>query len=174
MRSVHVLVHACNTHRPCIYLIRSAEVLGLCVMRHSPEQHARKTNQADCVPAVGRSFCGAVLGLYSSHLKGFPQETHMAQRSCLQALREAMPPVARIESDADVLLRAVENLPQPLCKWPLPPLIVTEKGESLDLFAARSAPDFFTSLQVRRCCLLVLAADMLWEIPVAVCSLSVG
>lgn len=59
-----------------------------------------------------------------------------------------MPPVARIESDPDVLQRAVELLPSPLGDWPLPPCIVTEKGESLDLFAARSAPDFFTSLQV--------------------------
>ena len=60
-----------------------------------------------------------------------------------------MPPVALIQSDAQALQAAVEGLPEPLCRWQLPPLIVMEKGESLDEFAQRSAPDFFTSLQVR-------------------------
>ena len=70
----------------------------------------------------------------------------------MQALRAAMPPVMKIESDPDTLSGATRGLPEPLCEWPLPPLIVTEKGESLDEFAARSAPDFFTSLQVRCRC----------------------
>lgn len=73
----------------------------------------------------------------------------------MQALRVAMPPVSKIESDPDALLRPVEGLPEPLNQWPLPPMIVTEKGESLDSFAARSAPDFFTSLQV--CTILQMA-----------------
>ena len=72
--------------------------------------------------------------------------------AAVQALRAAMPPVMRIESDPHTLYGATRGLPEPLCQWPLPPLIVTEKGESLDEFAARSAPDFFTSLQVRCRC----------------------
>ena len=60
-----------------------------------------------------------------------------------------MPPVALIQSDEQPLQAAVEGLPNPLCRWRLPPCIVMEKGESLDEFAQRSAPDFFTSLQVR-------------------------
>lgn len=59
-----------------------------------------------------------------------------------------MPPVMRIEANPHTLAAATEDLPEPLCRWPLPPFIVTEKGESLEEFAARSAPDFFTSLQV--------------------------
>lgn len=60
-----------------------------------------------------------------------------------------MPPVALVEKDHEKLQAATQDLPEPLCRWPLPPVIVMEKGESLDEFIARSAPDFFTSLQVR-------------------------
>ena len=81
----------------------------------------------------------------------------------MQALRAAMPPVMRIESDPHTLSCATRGLPEPLNMWPLPPLIVTEKGESLDEFAARSAPDFFTSLQVRRY-LLVLTENMVYKL----------
>lgn len=66
----------------------------------------------------------------------------------LQDLRAAMPPVSLIQNDDAALAAAVEGLPEPLCQWPLPKAIVMEKGESLEEFSQRSAPDFFTSLQV--------------------------
>lgn len=59
-----------------------------------------------------------------------------------------MPPVALIQNDQEQLQGAIEGLPDPLCTFPLPQLMVMEKGESLDEFSQRSAPDFFTSLQV--------------------------
>lgn len=59
-----------------------------------------------------------------------------------------MPPVAMIQDDPDMLAGVTVGMPPPLNEWPLPPVIVTEKGESLDEFVARSAPDFFTALQV--------------------------
>ena len=59
-----------------------------------------------------------------------------------------MPPVCMIQDDPAVLAATTSEMPAPLCEWPLPPVIVTEKGESLDEFVARSAPDFFTALQV--------------------------
>ena len=66
----------------------------------------------------------------------------------MQDLRAAMPPVCMIQDDPAVLAATTSEMPAPLCEWPLPPVIVTEKGESLDEFVARSAPDFFTALQV--------------------------
>jgi hypothetical protein len=67
----------------------------------------------------------------------------------VQMLRACMPPVVLIEDDPAVLAQAVANAPASLCSTPLPPAIVTEKGESLADFMHRAAPDFFTSLQVR-------------------------
>ena len=106
---------------------------------------------------------GFVDSLYSSTFT--PEDGNNVKRNvgCVQALRAAMPPVMRIESDPHTLSCATRGLPEPLNTWPLPPLIVTEKGESLDEFAARSAPDFFTSLQVRRY-LLVLTENMVYKL----------
>ena len=59
-----------------------------------------------------------------------------------------MPPVALVQNDDAALAAEVQGLPEPLCQWPLPKAIVMEKGESLEEFSQRSAPDFFTSLQV--------------------------
>ena len=59
-----------------------------------------------------------------------------------------MPPVLLIQDDPAALAAATATMPSPLCDWPLPPVIITEKGESLDEFVARSTPDFFTALQV--------------------------
>lgn len=61
-----------------------------------------------------------------------------------------MPPVEMTEERPEALEAATAAMPWPLCARPLPPMIVTEKGESLADFVRRSAPDFFTSLQVRR------------------------
>ena len=69
--------------------------------------------------------------------------------SAVQELRALMPPVEVIEQRPEELAAVTARMPWPLCKRPLPPIIVTEKGESLADFVRRSAPDFFTSLQVR-------------------------
>lgn len=70
------------------------------------------------------------------------------QAACNQTLRALMPPVATIADDSSELLAATAHMPAPLNERPLPLAIVTEKGESLDEFVARSAPDRFTALQV--------------------------
>jgi hypothetical protein len=57
-----------------------------------------------------------------------------------------MPPLASIVDMP--AMRSMAHLPPPLNAQPLPPAIITEKGESLDEFAERSSPDFITSLQV--------------------------
>ena len=69
----------------------------------------------------------------------------------VQVIREIMPPVFAIESSMQT--RNTANFPAPLNLRPLPPLIIVEKGESLDEFAARKDPDFFTAIQVH-CCYL--------------------
>jgi hypothetical protein len=81
--------------------------------------------------------------LFSSH--AFQVEKASATDTSLQPL---MHPVILIEDTSSVLASATANLPAPLCNFALPPVIITEKGESLDEFIARSAPDFFTALQV--------------------------
>ena len=58
-----------------------------------------------------------------------------------------MPPVFKIEES--LTERSTDAFPPPLNGTPLPPMIVTERGESLDEFCARSEPDFFTVIQVR-------------------------
>lgn len=70
------------------------------------------------------------------------------QAACNEELRALMPPVAAVEDNAGELMAATANMPAPLNQTPLPAAIVTEKGESLDEFVARSAPDRFTALQV--------------------------
>lgn len=58
-----------------------------------------------------------------------------------------MPPVFAIESDER--RRDTDDMPPPLNSRCLPPMLIVEKGESLDEFVERKAPDFFTALQVR-------------------------
>lgn len=72
-----------------------------------------------------------------------------------------MPPVALVQNDPQQLLAEVEGLPEPMCRWQLPQVIVMEKGESLEEFAQRSAPDFFTSLQVLLLLVLPILLDLL-------------
>ena len=63
-----------------------------------------------------------------------------------------MPPVFKIEES--LTERSTAAFPPPLNCAPLPPMIVTERGESLDEFCARSEPDFVTVVQVcirKRC-----------------------
>jgi len=59
-----------------------------------------------------------------------------------------MPPVEMIVGNKMQRAAVTACMPPPLNRMPLPPVIATEKGESLDDFVARAAPDFFTSLQV--------------------------
>lgn len=70
------------------------------------------------------------------------------QAACNPELRALMPPVTMIEDDRNTLAAATAHMPAPLNERPLPAAIVTEKGECLDEFVARSAPDRFTALQV--------------------------
>ena len=58
-----------------------------------------------------------------------------------------MPPVCKIVDS--LVERSTQGFPSPLNVAPLPPMIVTEKGESLDEFCARQYPDPFTVIQVR-------------------------
>ena len=58
-----------------------------------------------------------------------------------------MPPVCKIVDS--LVERSTKGFPSPLNVAPLPPMIVTEKGESLDEFCARQYPDPFTVIQVR-------------------------
>ena len=69
--------------------------------------------------------------------------------SGVQAIKEVMPPVFKIDKSPEA--RSTTDLPPPLNQSPLPPMMVVEKGESLDEFVARREPDFFTSLQVSTC-----------------------
>jgi hypothetical protein len=57
-----------------------------------------------------------------------------------------MPPVFDMVSDEE--MRDTRYMPPPLNSRQIPPMIIVEKGESLDEFIERKAPDFFTSLQV--------------------------
>jgi hypothetical protein len=59
----------------------------------------------------------------------------------LQALQAAMPPVMMVEGDESVLHANTARMPPPLNTRPLPPATVTEKGESLDEFIMRAAPE---------------------------------
>ena len=65
----------------------------------------------------------------------------------MQALREVMPPVLKVEAS---VASSATRFPSPLAVAPLPSMIVTERGESLDEFCERCHPDFFTVIQVRR------------------------
>lgn len=59
-----------------------------------------------------------------------------------------MPPVFSIIEEPNALSTA--HFPPPLNMAPLPPMIITEKGESLHEFIQRRHPDFFTAIQVKR------------------------
>ena len=74
-----------------------------------------------------------------------------------------MPPVSKIEDS--ITERSTEGFPPPLNIAPLPPMIVTEKGESLDEFCNRQYPDPFTVVQVRLFSfkLLASAASRVWS-----------
>eukprot|EP00892_Ulva_mutabilis_P001194 jgi/Ulvmu1/11075/UM007_0257.1 len=61
-------------------------------------------------------------------------------------LAAAMPPVKAAHGNPQV--RSTAHLPPPLSSYPLPPALVTAKGESLDEHTARTAPDFVTSLSI--------------------------
>ena len=65
----------------------------------------------------------------------------------MQGIKDAMPPVHLI-GDSQAAW-STQDFPPPLNMAPLPPLIVTEKGESLDEFCARRYPDSITVVQVR-------------------------
>jgi hypothetical protein len=65
----------------------------------------------------------------------------------LQEIKDVMPPVFKIEESLEE--RSTESFAPPLNMVPLPPMIVTEKGESLDEFCVRRYADFFTSVQAR-------------------------
>ena len=75
------------------------------------------------------------------------RSAHHGTRMCMQAIQEVMPPVFSVEETLQALSTA--HFPPPLDVAPLPPMIVTEKGESLDKFILRRHPDFFTAIQVR-------------------------
>ena len=67
------------------------------------------------------------------------------QCPCAQEIRDAMPLVSKIEDS--FAERSTEGFPPPLNIAPRPPMIVTEKGESLDEFCSRQYPDPFTVVQ---------------------------
>jgi hypothetical protein len=78
---------------------------------------------------------------------GTTKRGHRQRLVCLQEIKDVMPPVFKIE---ELLAeRSTDSFPPPLNMAPLPPMIITEKGESLDEFCARRYPDFFTSVQAR-------------------------
>ena len=56
-------------------------------------------------------------------------------------LRGMMPAITHIEPNTDSSARSMTG-------WPMPPCIVIERGESLDMWALRIKPDFTTILQV--------------------------
>ena len=70
-----------------------------------------------------------------------------------------MPPVFKIEDSLEE--RSTAAFPPPLNIAPLPPMIVTEKGESLDEFCARRYPDPFTVVQARLLQLISPLVDQL-------------
>eukprot|EP00892_Ulva_mutabilis_P002522 jgi/Ulvmu1/12270/UM087_0004.1 len=85
----------------------------------------------------------AVKFIFSS--KSFDIEKQAAHT---KELRDLMPPVEMIVGNTMQRAAVTACMPPPLNRVPLPPVIATEKGESLDDFVGRAAPDFFTSLQV--------------------------
>jgi hypothetical protein len=76
--------------------------------------------------------------------------TAVTNGSLLQAIRNVMPPVFRIDDSKEGC--STQTFPSPLNARPLPPFIITEKGESLDEFMLRQYPDFFTAIQVSMPC----------------------
>ena len=70
-----------------------------------------------------------------------------SQCLCAQEIKDAMPPVSEIEDS--ITERSTEGFPPPLNIAPPPPMIVTEKGESLNEFCNRQYPEPFTVVQVR-------------------------
>ena len=79
----------------------------------------------------------------------------------MQAIQGIMPPVVKIQQSGPEL--ATSDFVPPLNMKPLPPVIVTEKGESLDEFCARKQPDIFTVIQVLGCWLLVGGTCLAWR-----------
>lgn len=57
-----------------------------------------------------------------------------------------MPPVKAVHGNPAA--RCTAHLPPPLSAYPLPPALVTSKGESLDEHTARTSPDFVSSLSI--------------------------
>ena len=102
-------------------------------------------------------------------------EAHMRHRTTLcegvQGIREVMPPIFAIEDRPEAL--STQALPPPLNCAPLPKMAVVEKGESLDEFVERAAPDFFTAIQVWRCLPAACATDTVraWGVVVCMCAL---
>jgi tRNA A-37 threonylcarbamoyl transferase component Bud32 len=64
----------------------------------------------------------------------------------LQELKELMPVVERIEGDPSKL--TMPSLPSPLNMHGLPPLIINERGETLDEHVARTQPNFVSALSI--------------------------
>lgn len=150
------LPHACGRHLPCY---------ATCPMMHTPAaidprrfvtsfpKLALRTAPLDLTQRSPRVRvlhpCVRVTLDASSAADGAP---------AVQELRDLMPPVEMIVGDKIQRAAATACMPPPLNRMPLPPVIATEKGESLDDFVARAAPDFFTSLQVCP----ASAARLLW------------
>ena len=65
----------------------------------------------------------------------------------VQVIKDVMPPATAIIYNER--RRSMAALPPPLSLRPLPPMMIVEKGESLDEFARRKAPDRITAVQVR-------------------------
>ena len=63
----------------------------------------------------------------------------------MQSIKPIMVPVFDVLDNMQE--RSTERLPPPLNMMPLPPMMITEKGEPLKDFLNRGRPDFFTSLQ---------------------------
>ena len=134
-----------NVSGYCEELGAVCEVVGVC--RLAPFLGRRMGGQGAVAFAHHKDSAATLYAIkffFSS--KAFNVERAAA---CNPELRALMPPVATIEDDSAELAAATAHMPTPLCDHPLPPAIVTEKGESLDEFVARSAPDRFTALQAR-------------------------
>jgi tRNA A-37 threonylcarbamoyl transferase component Bud32 len=67
-------------------------------------------------------------------------------RIAVQELKDIMPVVERVEGDPMQL--CMPALPSPLNARALPPLIINERGETLDEHVARTQPNFVTALSI--------------------------
>lgn len=64
----------------------------------------------------------------------------------VQELKDLMPVVERVEGDPFNL--TMPNVPPPLNLHALPPLIINERGETLDEHVARTQPNFVSALSI--------------------------